>query len=125
MVLFRIAPRFYPLRLNAFMRSEVELSVDLENLTDLTAWIECDVVLPEAISLAPDRTLSKGRLRIGIVDPKGKASGKCKIYASARSYPDRYPVQLIAYAYGRDGAIMGREEAKTELRCEQIGSGSY
>ena len=122
MPLFRILPRFYPIRLNAFMRSEAELTIDIENLTDVTAWVECDVVIPDAVSLAPDKSLSKGRLRIGIIDPKGKASGKCKIYASAKSYPDRYPIQLIAYAYGRDGAIMGREEARTELRCEQIGS---
>jgi len=122
MTLLKISSRFYPIRLNAFMRSEAELSIEVENTTDLTLWFECDVLLPDAISLAPDRSLGKGRLRVGIIDPRGKGTGKCKIYAGVKSYPDRYPIQLIAYAYGRDGAIIGREESKTELRCEQVGS---
>ena len=119
MALFAIRPRFYPIRLTAFMRSEVELSVEIENLTGDLCWGECDIILPEAVSLAPDRELSKGRLRIGIIEPGGKGSGKCKVYASARSYPDVYTIKLVAYGFGKDGTILGREEAKAELRCDE------
>ncbi|MEM4389416.1 MAG: hypothetical protein QXG98_02025 [Candidatus Micrarchaeia archaeon] len=121
MPLFRLIPRFYPLRLVAFMRSEVELTIDVENNSGVLCWFECDVIVPDAVSLAPDRPLTRGRLRIGIIEPGGRGSGRCKIYASPRSYPDLYPIQLIVFGYGRDGAIVGREETKTELRCEQIG----
>ena len=31
MPMFNIATRFYPIRLTAFMRNEVELSVEIEN----------------------------------------------------------------------------------------------
>ena len=118
MQLLTIRPRFYPIRLQAYVRNEVELTVQLENLTDETFWGECVVECPEALSLAPDKPLGRGKLRVGILGPKETASARCKIYASARSYPDVYTVRLTGYAFGKDGAIIGREDSKTELRCE-------
>ncbi len=118
---FQISPSLHPIRLTAYMRTGVELTIEIENLTDSPAWTECDVILPDAVSLAPDRDLQKGRLRIGIINPKEVLTGKCKIYSSARTYPDSYPVKLIAYAFGRDGAIIGREERRTEVRAERLG----
>ncbi len=121
MPVFNISTRFYPIRLTAFMRNEVEMSVELENRSDQPVWTECDVTIPEAVSLAPDRELHRGRLRIGIINPKEILTGKCKIYASARSYPESYVVKLTAYGFGKDGAIFAREDKKVDLRCEQLG----
>jgi len=102
------------------MRNEVELTIELENLTEDTVWSECDVTLPDPISLAPDKELHRGRLRVGIIKPKEIRSGKCKIYANAKSYPDVYEVRLTAYGFGRDGAISARDDKKIDLRCEQL-----
>jgi len=118
---FRISPRFYPIRLNAYMRNEVELSIELENTGGESYWTECDVILPEALSLARDRELRMGRIRVGIINSKEILTGKCKIYADATSYPELYPIKIIAYGFGKDGSISQREEKKAELRCERIG----
>ena len=118
---FRISPRFHPIRLGAYTRSEVELSIEIENTGESSCWTECDVFLPETLSLAPDRDLLKGRLRIGIIGSSEILTGKCKIYAGAKSYPEVYPIKITAYGFGKDGAIIQREEKKTELRCVQLG----
>ncbi len=120
MPLFQIHPRFYPIKLNAYSRSEVELTIDIENLGNDLCWAECDVILPPEISLAPDKQLSKGRLRIGIISSKGSQSGKCKIYSTLGAYPGIYTVSLTVYGFGRDGAVIGREEKKADIRCEGI-----
>lgn len=120
MPLLTIKPRFYPIRLQAYMKNDVELSIDLENLSPDTLWTECAVHCPEALSLAPDRLLSSGRIRVGILEPSGVASGRCKIYAGPQSYPDVYTLKLVAFAFGKDGAIIGREERKAEIRCESF-----
>ena len=121
MPIFNISTRFYPIRLTAFMRNEVELSIEIENKSEHPIWTECDVTIPEAISLAPDKELHRGRLRIGIINSREILTGKCKIYASARSYPESYVVKLTAYGFGKDGAITAREDKRVDLRCEQLG----
>lgn len=119
---FHINTRFFPIRLTAFMKNDVELSVEAENLTEAPLWTECDVVVPSPISLAPDRDLQAGRIRIGIINPKETKAGRCKIYAGAKSYPERYDIKLVVFGYGDDGAIAAREEKKIELRCERLGT---
>jgi len=121
MSVLRISTRFHPIRLTAFMRNNVEMSIEVENIGKEPLWTECDVTTPESISLAPDRALHRGRLRIGIINPGEILTGKCKIYANAQSYPDIYTLKLTAYGFGRDGAIAAREDRQVELRCEQLG----
>lgn len=111
---------FSPIRLSAYIRNEVEMEVTVKNEGDSPLWVECDITTPEAISLAPDRLLSKGRMRIGIVSPKEKISKKVKIYGSASSYPDTYTIRLTFFGFGKDGVVEERLETKTELRCERI-----
>ncbi len=103
------------------MRSEVELSIEIENQGEQSCWVECDVIVPDAISLAPERELSKGRIRVGIINPSENLTGKCKIYSGAKTYPDVYDLKLVVYGFGKDGAILQRDEKKTELRCEHLG----
>ena len=103
------------------MRNEVEMTVEIENTSEQPVWTECDVTVPEAISLAPDRQLLRGRLRIGIINPREILAGKCKVFAGVQSYPDNYTLKLTAFGFGKDGTIVAREEKKVNLRCERLG----
>lgn len=118
--MLHITTRFFPIRMNAYIRNEVEMTVEIENRENEERWVECDISIPEAISLAADRTLTKGRIRVGIIKPGEILSKKVKIYGGASSYPDIYTIRITAYGFGRDGAIAIREEKKAELRCERI-----
>ncbi len=115
------ATHFSPIRMTAYIRNEVEMEVSVKNEGQEPRWVECDVSIPEAISLAPDRALSKGRMRIGIALPKEKISKKIKIYGGASSYPDTYVLRLTFYGYEKDGTIAERYEVKPELRCIRQG----
>ena len=112
---------FSPIRMSAYVRNEVEMEVIVRNEGAEPRWVECDVSIPEAVSLAPDRLLPKGRMRIGIALPRDKISKKMKIYGGASSYPDTYTIRLTLFGYGADGAIAERYELKSELRCERGG----
>ena len=114
---------FTPIRMAAYVRNEVEMEVTVKNEGGTPRWIECDVSIPEAVSLAPDRMLSKGRMRIGICLPREKISKKIKIYGGASSYPDTYLIRITFFGYGKDGTIEERCELKSDLRCEKAGYG--
>lgn len=114
---------FSPIRMEAYVRNEVEMEVAVRNEGDTPRWVEADVVLPDAISLAPDRSLSKGRMRIGIALAGEKISKKLKVYGGAGSYPDTYTIRFTFYGYGADGTIAERYEFRAELRCERAGYG--
>ncbi|MCX6778599.1 MAG: hypothetical protein NT157_07030 [Candidatus Micrarchaeota archaeon] len=118
---FRVSPQFYPIRLLAYSRNEVELTVGVENNSHGSVWTECDVIVPDPVSLAPDKPLQRGRLRIGIITPNETRQGRCKIYSGPKSYPGIYDIKLVIYGFGKDGAIEKREEKSFELRCESIG----
>lgn len=110
---------FSPIRMAAYVRNEVEMEVAVRNEGTEPRWIECDISLPEAVSLAPDRSLTKGRMRVGIALPRDRISKKIKIYGGASSYPDTYAIKITIYGYGKDGAISERYDIKSELRCEK------
>jgi hypothetical protein len=110
---------FSPIRMVAFMRSEVEMEVSVKNEGNSPLWIESDLVIPEAISLAPDKTLSHGRMRIGIALPGERISKKVRIFGGASSYPDLYALRLTIFGYGKDGTIAERCELRADLRCEK------
>ena len=116
-----IKTSFYPIRLRAHTRNETEMEITVSNNTPNPLWVECDVKMPEAISLAPDRQLAAGKTRMGIAMPSGKASKKIKIYAGASSYPDTYRIAMTVFAFGQDGVISYRQEARADLRCLRFG----
>lgn len=117
------ATHFSPIRMSAYVRNEIEMEISVKNEGASPRWVEADVSIPEAVSLAPDRQLSKGRMRIGIALPREKIFKKIKIYGGASSYPDTYVLRLTFYGYGHDGTIEERCELKSELRCEKAGYG--
>ena len=113
--------RFSPMRMVAYMRNEVEMEISVRNDGSEPCWVECDLQIPEAISLAPDRLLSRGRIRVGIVLPREKLEKKAKVYGGASSYPDTYTLRLTFFCYGKDGTISERSEVRADLRCERAG----
>lgn len=115
--------RFSPMRMEAYVRNQVEMEISVKNEGAEPRWLEADVSVPSAISLAPDRMLPKGRVRIGIALAGGKASKKIRIYGGPSSYPDTYPIRITIFGFGADGAIAERIEMKSELRCEKVGIG--
>jgi len=117
---FTVATTFYPLRLTAYMKSEVELTIEVTNGSDEPYWTECTVEVPEVLSLVPDKELRRGKKRLGLVGPGETLSGKCKIYTTARAYPDAYQIKVTTFGYAKDGAIGTRDEKKVDLRCERI-----
>ncbi|VVC01305.1 Uncharacterised protein [uncultured archaeon] len=110
---------FSPIRMAAYVRNEIEMEVTVRNEGNQPRWVECDVSIPEAISLAPDRMLSKGRMRVGIVLPGERISKKIRIYGGASSYPDTYVLRLTFFGYSSDGVVAERYETKSDLRCER------
>jgi hypothetical protein len=121
MPVYRITTRFHPIRLMAYARNNVEMSIEVENTGDEPLWTECDVAVPDSVSLAPDKDLLKGRIRVGIINRGEILTGRCRVYGNARSYPDTYAIKLTAFGFGRDGGIKAREEKRVELRCDQLG----
>jgi hypothetical protein len=111
---------FSPIRMAAFARNEVEMEVSVKNEGQAPLWIEADVVIPEAISFAPDKLLSHGRMRIGIAPPNEKISKKVKVFGGASSYPDTYVLRLTIFGFGKDGTIAERCEMRADLRCEKV-----
>ena len=83
--------------MSAYIRNEVEMEVTVRNEGQEERWVECDISIPEAISLAPDRSLCKGRMRVGIALPRDKISKKIKIYGGASSYPDTFIIRLTFF----------------------------
>jgi hypothetical protein len=120
MATYRISTRFYPIRLNAFMRNEVELAIEIENSGNEPLWTQCEVVVPPAVSLAADKEVERGRINVGIINSNEIMTKKCKIFGSAKSYPDLYPIKLTVFGFGKDAAIVAREDKTAELRCERI-----
>ncbi|MCX8197752.1 MAG: hypothetical protein N3F07_00955 [Candidatus Micrarchaeota archaeon] len=112
---------FSPIRMEAYVRNEVEMEVSVKNEGNEPLWVEADVAVPEAISLAPDRLLSRGRMRIGIALPGERISKKVKIFGGASSYPDTYAIRITFFGYGKDGTIAQRCELRSDLRCERAG----
>lgn len=119
--MFKIALRFYPVRIIAFIKNETEMDIAVENKGEESHWIETDVLLPEELSLAPDRLLRNGRLRLGIVEPGETKTTRCKIYANSKTYPGTYRIGVIGYSFNKEGVVARKDETKTELRCVRIG----
>jgi len=103
----------------SYVRSEVEMEVSVKNEGAAPLWVEADLVIPGAISLAPDKLLSHGRLRIGIAMPGERIAKKVRIFGGASSYPDTYVLRLTFFGFGKDGTIAERCELRADLRCEK------
>ena len=118
--LLRMTTHFFPMRLIAFRRNHVEMEITILNNGCEPYWIESDIQVPDAVSLAPDKHITKGRARIGIVFPNREISKRIKIYGGMGSYPDVYKIRITFYGFNSKGVISVRTEKHASLRCERF-----
>jgi len=119
--ILNITARFYPVRILALIRNEIDMDVVVENKSSEVCWAETAVFLPKELSLSSEKKLAAGRLRVGIIPPNEKATTRCKIYANSQTDPGTYKINLVGYAYDKNGIVLNKDEAKTELRCVRVG----
>ncbi|MFA5382036.1 MAG: hypothetical protein WC356_02640 [Candidatus Micrarchaeia archaeon] len=115
-----VAASFFPIRLIAHTPNNIEMEIVVTNNTDEIYWIECDVELPDSISLAQDKKLLKGRTRIGIAKPKSKVFKRVKVYGDTNTYPDLYKIKLTAYGFNQESVIKTNATNIIKLRCERL-----
>lgn len=110
--------RTHPEVIFAYSQNHVEMTIQLDNKNDNSYWVEADIMVPERLSLSPDNSLRKGRIRIGIVNGKEYLKKAARIYANTYTNPQIYRCKVIAYIYNKDGIIEGRLEKPIDIRCE-------
>ncbi len=102
----------------AYNQNHVELVIQVNNKNEHNCWVEADILVPERLSLSPDNSLRKGRIRIGIIDGKQYIRKATRVYASTYTNPQMYRCKIVAYVYNKDGIIQNRLEKPVDIRCE-------
>ena len=110
--------RLHPDVIFAYSQNYVDLIIRVENPSDQDFWCEADVLAPEKLSLGPDNSLRKGRLRIGILSKNEFIEKACRIYANIYTNPQMYRCKAVVYFYTKNGVIDTRLEKSIDLRCE-------
>ena len=110
--------RTHPDVLFCYSINYVELILRVENPGKHSIWAEADVSVPENLSLNPNDTLRKGRVRVGIVDSKEFLEKAVRIYGNAYTSPHMYRCNVTLYVYNKDGVIDSRLEKSKDIRCE-------
>lgn len=110
--------RLHPGVMFAYSQNHVDLIIRTENPDEEKRWCEADVIVPEKLSLSPDNSLKKGRLRIGILDKNEFIEKATKIYANVYTNPQMYRCKAIIYFYNKNGIIDSRLEKTIDVRCE-------
>ena len=101
----------------AYSPNYVEVMIRLEN-PQSPCWAEADISVPERLSLSPEGSLRKGRVRIGIVGEKEYIEKAIRVYANNYTNPQVYRCKIILYVYDKDGVISSRMEKPVDIRCE-------
>lgn len=114
----KLSLRCHPEVLFGFTNHHVELILRVENPGAHPIWAEADVSVPERLSLSPDNSLRKGRLRIGIVGKGEYLEKAVRIYSNSFTNPQMYKCDATLFAFNRDGVIDARVEKSANVRCE-------
>ena len=80
--------------------------------------MEADISVPEHLSLSPHNSLSKGRVRIGIIGKNEFLEKAVRVYSTTLTHPRMYKCSIIVYSFSRDGVIEHRLEKSVNIRCE-------
>lgn len=114
----KLSLRCHPDVLFGFSSHHVELILRVENHGEGAAWAEADVSVPERLSLSPNNSLRKGRLRVGIVGKEEYLEKAVRIYSNSFTNPQMYKCDITLFAFNRDGVIESRLEKSVNVRCE-------
>lgn len=115
----KLSLRCHPDVLFSFSSHYVELIMRVENSGEHPVWAEADVTVPEHISLSPNNSLRKGRVRVGIVGSKEYLEKAVRIYSNSYSPPQMYTCAAVLFSFNKDGVIDSRQEKSLNIRCEK------
>ncbi|MBI5227222.1 hypothetical protein HY988_01420 [Candidatus Micrarchaeota archaeon] len=90
----------------------------MENHNEHPIWVEADISAPEKLSLSPDTSLRKGRVRIGIIEKNQFLEKAVRVYANSFTNPQMYKCDATVYLFTKDGIIDARLEKSLNIRCE-------
>ena len=114
----KISLRSHPEVLFANSSNNIEMILRIENPQDHPIWVETDVSIPENLSLSPNTSLKKGRVRIGIIGKNEYLEKAIRIYGSQLTSAQQYQGTLVLYFFNKDGVIENRLEHPFEVKCE-------
>lgn len=101
-----------------FSSNYVELILRVENNTEHPLWAEADISVPEHVSLSPNNTLKKGRVRVGIVGKNEFIEKSVRVFSNSYTQPQMYKCGVVLYIFSKDGVIDSRIEKPINIRCE-------
>jgi len=110
--------RVHPPVLFSYSLNHVDLIVRAENNSQSVHWVEAEVNVPEKLSLAPENSLTKGRVRVGILEGKEFIERSVRIFANVYTNPQMYRCKVTLFFYDKNGTIEKRVEKSIDIRCE-------
>ncbi|MCC7570875.1 hypothetical protein KO465_06040 [Candidatus Micrarchaeota archaeon] len=113
----RVSTKIYPLRVIAYTNTSVDVTFFLQNQLNEILWLECDMEIPENLSLSNKSRVTKGRMRIGIMGPRDTIEKPIKIYSTPITYPDVYNIKCNIRVFNRFGAELDSVDHRFNIRC--------
>ena len=110
--------KIHPSEMNANQFADTQLIVRIKNDKKGQFWYEGEATLPNLLSLTPDQTLSKAKIRFGILKADEETEKYIKVYGSKYTDASSYSIALNIYEYDKDGAVSDRKTANVELQCK-------
>ncbi len=112
--------KLYPSSLEAERFNDVRLIIRVKNDKKGLRWFEADIEVPHKLSLTPDHSLRKGKIRIGILRKNEVIEKYIRIFGSKYTKPDIYKAKITVFAYDRNGVINERVDKEFEIECKPV-----
>jgi len=110
--------KIHPSEINANQFSDTQIIIRIRNDKKGHFWYEGEIALPNQLSLTPDHTLSKAKMRFGILKMNEVIEKYIKVYGSKYTDASNYSVILNVYEYDKDGAVSDRNMASVDIHCK-------
>ena len=106
-----IFAKVHPPELKALKHNYAHLILRVRNNKRGYKWYEAEIEVPKKLSLSHDYTLTKARVRLGILHRNEYLERHIRLYASPYTNAGEYNVKISVFAYGKDGVIDERMDA--------------
>jgi len=110
--------KIHPSEINANQFFDTQVIIRIKNDKKEQFWYKGEITLPNLLSLTPDQTLSKAKIRFGILKAEGETEKYIKVYGSKYTDASGYSIALNVYEYDKDGAVSDRKTSSVELQCK-------